>query len=60
MAGEPLSQLNRYICKSVLKIIELITPWDGDFLKLDFLVYVFGYGAYLFIYLYGYLRFELV
>jgi len=41
-----------YICKSVLKIIEFITPWDGDFLKLDFLVYVFGYGAYLFIYLY--------
>lgn len=42
----------RYVCKSVIKIIEFITPWDGDFLRLDFLVYVFGYGMYLFIYLY--------
>ena len=42
----------KYLCKSVIKAIEFITPWDGDFLRLDFLVYVFGYGIYLFIYLY--------
>jgi hypothetical protein len=42
----------RYVCKSVIKVIEFITPWDGDFLRLDFLVYIFGYGMYLFIYLY--------
>ena len=42
----------KYICKSIIKTIEFITPWDGDFLRLDFLVYVFGYGIYLFIYLY--------
>ena len=42
----------RYVCKSLYKTIEFITPWDGDFLRLDFLVYVFGYGVYLFIYLY--------
>ena len=42
----------KYVCKSVIKVIEFITPWDGDFLRLKFLVYVFGYGIYLFIYLY--------
>ena len=42
----------KYVCKSIYKTIEFITPWDGDFLRLDFLIYVFGYGAYLFIYLY--------
>ena len=42
----------KYICKSIIKIIGFITPWDGDFLKLNFLVYVFGYGIYLFFYLY--------
>jgi len=42
----------KYAAKSVYKIIEFITPWDGDFLKLDFIIYVLGYGAYLFIYLY--------
>ena len=42
----------KYLCKSIYKTIEFITPWDGDFLKLDFLIYVFGYGVYLFIYLY--------
>ena len=42
----------KYICKSFLKIIEFINPWDGDFLQLDFLVYVFGRGFYLFLYLY--------
>ena len=42
----------KYVCKSVIKIIEFITPWDGDFLRLDFLVYIFGYGLFLFIVLY--------
>ena len=42
----------RYVCKSIYKTIEFITPWDGDFLRLDFLIYIFGYGLYLFIYLY--------
>ena len=42
----------KYVCKSIYKTIEFITPWDGDFLQLDFLIYVFGYGIYLFIYLY--------
>ena len=42
----------KYVCKSIYKTIEFITPWDGDFLRLDFLIYVFGYGIYLFIYLY--------
>ena len=42
----------KFICKSFLKIIEFINPWDGDFLQLDFLVYIFGRGFYLFIYLY--------
>ena len=41
-----------YVCKSIIKIIEFITPWDGDFLQLDFLQYVFGYGVLLFIILY--------
>ena len=41
-----------YVCKSVIKIIEFITPWDGDFLQLDFLQYVLGYGVLLFIILY--------
>ena len=42
----------KFLCKSVLKIIEFINPWDGDFLQLDFLVYIFGRGLFLFIYLY--------
>ena len=42
----------KYVCKSIIKIIEFITPWDGDFLRLDFLVYIFGYGLFLFIILY--------
>ena len=42
----------RYLCKSIVKIIDFITPWDGDFLRIDFLIYIFGYGIYLFIYLY--------
>ena len=41
-----------YLVKCVIKVILFITPWDNDFLKLDFLIYVFGYGVYLFIYLY--------
>ena len=42
----------RYLGKSIVKIIDFITPWDGDFLKLYFLIYISGYGFYLFIYLY--------
>ena len=42
----------KFLCKGVLKIIEFINPWDGDFLQLDFLVYILGRGLYLFIYLY--------
>ena len=41
-----------YLCKSILKIIEFINPWDGDFLQLDFLIYILGRGLLLFIYLY--------
>ena len=29
-----------------------MTPWDRDFLQLDFLIYIFGYGIFLLIYLY--------
>ena len=42
----------KYLAKSAYKLIEFITPWDGDFLKLDFLIYILGYGVFLFIYLY--------
>ena len=42
----------KYAAKSVYKIIEFITPWDGDFLKMDFIIYILGYGGYLFLYLY--------
>ena len=41
-----------YVSKSILKVIEFVTPWDADFLRLDFLIYIFGYGVFLFIYLY--------
>ena len=41
-----------YVSKSILQVIEFITPWDNDFLRLDFLIYIFGYGVFLFIYLY--------
>ena len=41
-----------YVSRSILKIIEFITPWHNDFLRLDFLIYIFGYGIFLFIYLY--------
>ena len=42
----------KYLCKCVIKVIDFITPWDKDFLRLEFLVYIFGYGVFLFIYLY--------
>ena len=42
----------KFICKSFLKIIEFINPWDGDFLQLKFVTYIFGRGFLLFIYLY--------
>ena len=41
-----------YISRSVLKIIDFITPWDADFLQLNFLIYIFGYGIFLLFYLY--------
>ena len=42
----------KFLCKSILKIIEFINPWDGDFLQLDFLIYILGRGLLLLIYLY--------
>jgi len=42
----------KYIAKSVLKTIDFISPWDGDFLRLNFLIYILGQGIYLFICLY--------
>ena len=47
-----LIQAIYYISRSILKIIDFITPWDNDFLRLDFLIYIFGYGIFLFFYLY--------
>ena len=41
-----------YVCKSIIKIFGFITPWDGDFLHLNFLEYILGYGALLLIILY--------
>ena len=41
-----------YVCNSIIKIFGFITPWDGDFLHLNFLENIFGYGALLFIILY--------
>lgn len=45
-------QAIKYVCKSLLKIVEFITPWDSDFLNMNSLVYILGYGVYLFINLY--------
>ena len=42
----------KYVLKSVIKTIKFITPWEKDFLRLDFLAYIFGYGILLFIILY--------
>ena len=42
----------KYVLKSVIKTIKFITPWEQDFLRLDFLAYIFGYGILLFIILY--------
>ena len=47
-----LIQAIYYISRSILKVIDFITPWDNDFLRLDFLIYIFGYGIFLFFYLY--------
>ena len=41
-----------YVCKSFYLIICFLYPFNSDFLELDFLIYVFGKGLYLFIYLY--------
>ena len=42
----------KYILKSFIKTIKFLTPWEKDFLRLDFLAYIFGYGMLLFIILY--------
>ena len=42
----------KYVLKSIIKTIKFITPWERDFLRLDFMVYIFGYGILLFITLY--------
>ena len=42
----------KYVIKSFIKTIKFITPWEQDFLRLDFLAYIFGYGMLLFIILY--------
>ena len=42
----------RYVCKSIIKTIKFLTPWEQKFLKIEFLAYVFGYGLLLFIVLY--------
>ena len=41
-----------YVLKSLYRIIEFISPWEREFLQLKFLIYVFGYGVYLLIFLY--------
>ena len=47
-----LIQVVYYISRSILKFIDFITPWDNDFLRLDFLIFIFGYGIFMFFYLY--------
>lgn len=42
----------KFLCKSLLKIVEFITPWDMNFFNMNIFVYIFGYGVYLFIILY--------
>ena len=42
----------KYLLKSFIKTIKFLTPWETDFLRLDFLAYIFGYGMLLFIILY--------
>ena len=41
-----------YLVKSFLRLFEFINPWDGDFLSLKKILYIFGDLAYLFILLY--------
>ena len=41
-----------FVCKTFIDVIEFITPWDSKFLQLGFLIDFFGYGIFLFIYLY--------
>ena len=41
-----------YLLKSFLRLFEFINPWDGDFLSLKNVLYIFGDLAYLFIFLY--------
>ena len=41
-----------YLCKSILRIVEFINPFNGDFLNFGLWIYILGTGVYLFIYLY--------
>ena len=41
-----------FVCKTFIDVIEFITPWDSKFLQLGFIIDFFGYGIFLFIYLY--------
>ena len=41
-----------YLVKCTIRLIEFINPFDGDFLKLKTIIFVFGQLAYLFIFLY--------
>ena len=41
-----------YLLKSFLRTFEFINPWDGDFLNLKNILYIFGDLAYLFVFLY--------
>ena len=41
-----------YLLKSFLRLFEFINPWDGDFLSLKNVLYIFADLAYLFIFLY--------
>ena len=45
-------QAIKFLCKSLLKLVEFITPWDINFFNMNIFVYIFGYGVYLFIILY--------
>ena len=45
-------QAIKFLIKSMLKIVEFVTPWDINFFNVNIFVYIFGYGFYLFIVLY--------
>ena len=41
-----------YFVKIILRLIDFINPWDGEFLKLKIIIFILGKLAYLFIFLY--------